>query len=50
MKTQWLTKENKLDEALERGKAAVAADTQSAAAYFALSHRPRPAAVKSPMR
>ena len=37
MKTQWLTTENKLDEALERGKAAVAADPQSAAAHFALA-------------
>jgi Flp pilus assembly protein TadD len=37
MKTQWLTTENKLDEALDRGKAAVAADPQSAAAHFALA-------------
>ena len=37
MKTQWLTTENKLDEALERGRAAVAADPQSAAAHFALA-------------
>ena len=37
MKTQWLAAENKLDEALERGKAAVAADPQSAAAHFALA-------------
>ena len=31
------TRENKLDEALERAKAAVAADPQSAAAHFALA-------------
>ena len=37
MKAQWLTTENKLDEALERAKAAVAADPQSAAAHFALA-------------
>jgi tetratricopeptide (TPR) repeat protein len=36
-KTRWLTKENKLDEALERGRAATAADPQSAAAHFALA-------------
>ncbi len=37
MKTQWLTTENKLDEALDRGKAAVAADPESATAHFALA-------------
>ena len=37
MKAQWLTKENKLDEALDRAKAAVAADPQSATAHFALA-------------
>jgi len=37
VKAQWLAKENKLDEALERAKAAVAADPQSAAAHFALA-------------
>lgn len=37
MKTQWLTKENKLDEALEQGRAAVAANPQSAPAHFALA-------------
>ena len=37
MKAQWLTTENKLDEALERAKAAVAADPQSAPAHFALA-------------
>ncbi len=37
MKAQWLTRENKLDEALERAKAAVAADPQSASAHFALA-------------
>ena len=37
MKAQWLTTENKLDEALARAKAAVAADPQSAAAHFALA-------------
>ena len=37
MKAQWLTTENKLDEALDRAKAAVAADPQSAAAHFALA-------------
>jgi tetratricopeptide (TPR) repeat protein len=36
-KTQWLTRENKLDEALARGNAAVAADPQSATAQFALA-------------
>jgi tetratricopeptide (TPR) repeat protein len=37
MKTQWLTAENKLDEALASGKAATAADPQSAPAHFALA-------------
>jgi tetratricopeptide (TPR) repeat protein len=37
MKAQWLTTENKLDEALDRAKAAIAADPQSAAAHFALA-------------
>ena len=37
MKAQWLTTENKLDEALDRATAAVAADPQSAAAHFALA-------------
>jgi tetratricopeptide (TPR) repeat protein len=37
MKTQWLTTENKLDEALEHGRAATVADPQSAAAHFALA-------------
>jgi len=37
MKAQWLTKENKLDDALETAKAAVAADPQSASAQFALA-------------
>ena len=37
IKTQWLTTENKLDEALDRARAAVAADPQSAAAHFALA-------------
>jgi putative PEP-CTERM system TPR-repeat lipoprotein len=37
MKAQWLTRENKLDEALDRAQAAVAADPQSAAAHFALA-------------
>ena len=37
MKAQWLAQENKLDEALARAKAAVAADPQSAAAHFALA-------------
>jgi tetratricopeptide (TPR) repeat protein len=37
LKAQWLTLENKLDEALDRAKAAVAADGQSAAAHFALA-------------
>jgi tetratricopeptide (TPR) repeat protein len=37
MKAQWLTTENKLDQALEAAKGAVAADSQSAAAYFALA-------------
>jgi len=36
MKAQWLTTENKLDEALDRAKAAVAADPLSAPAHFAL--------------
>src|SRR5262249_24552112 len=36
MKAQWLAREQKLDEALERAKAAVAADSQSAPAQFAL--------------
>jgi tetratricopeptide (TPR) repeat protein len=36
LKAQWLTTENKLDEALDRAKAAVAADPLSAAAHFAL--------------
>jgi tetratricopeptide (TPR) repeat protein len=35
-KAQWLTNENKLDEALERAKAAVAANADSAEAQFAL--------------
>jgi tetratricopeptide (TPR) repeat protein len=37
MKTRWLTNENKLDEALAQGKAATAADPQSAEAHFALA-------------
>ena len=37
MKAQWLAQENKLDEALVRAKAAVAADPQSAPAHFALA-------------
>jgi tetratricopeptide (TPR) repeat protein len=37
MKTQWLTAENKLDEALAGANAAVVADPQSAAAHFALA-------------
>ena len=37
MKTQWLTAENKLDEALGGANAAVVADPQSAAAHFALA-------------
>ena len=37
MKAQWLAQENKLDEALDRAKAAVAADGQSAEAHFALA-------------
>lgn len=37
MKAQWLTTENKLDQALESANAAVAADPQSAAAHFALA-------------
>ena len=37
MKAQWLTAENKLDEALEAAKAAAAADPQSASAQFALA-------------
>jgi tetratricopeptide (TPR) repeat protein len=36
-KTQWLTTENKLDEALERAQAAVASDRDSAMAHFALA-------------
>jgi putative PEP-CTERM system TPR-repeat lipoprotein len=36
MKAQWLSNEQKLDEALERAKAAVSADPQSALGYFAL--------------
>ena len=36
MKARWLTSENKLDEALDRAKAAVAADPQSAPAHYAL--------------
>jgi len=36
-KARWLTAEGKLDEALERAKAAVAADQQSASAHFALA-------------
>ena len=35
LKAQWLTAENKLDEALEKAKAGVAADPQSPAAHFA---------------
>ena len=35
LKAQWLTRENKLDEALEKAKAAVSADSQSATAHFA---------------
>ena len=35
MKAQWLTRENKLDEALKAAQAAVAADPQSATANFA---------------
>ncbi len=37
MKAHWLTMENKLDEALERARAAVASDPQSATAQFALA-------------
>jgi tetratricopeptide (TPR) repeat protein len=37
LKAQWLTTENKLDEALDRAKAAAAADPQSARAQFALA-------------
>jgi tetratricopeptide (TPR) repeat protein len=37
IKTQWLTTEHKLDEALDSARAAVAADPQSAAAHFALA-------------
>jgi tetratricopeptide (TPR) repeat protein len=37
LKSQWLSSENKLDEALERAKAAVAAEPQSAPAHFALA-------------
>jgi tetratricopeptide (TPR) repeat protein len=36
LKAQWLTTENKLDEALERANAAVTADKESAAAHFAV--------------
>jgi len=36
IKAQWLMNEKKLDEALDRAKAAVAADPQSATAQFAL--------------
>jgi tetratricopeptide (TPR) repeat protein len=36
-KARWLTTEGKLDEALERARAAVAADPQSASAHFALA-------------
>src|SRR6266540_2151531 len=36
MKARWLTSEKKLDEALDRAKAAVAADPQSAPAQYAL--------------
>ena len=36
MKARWLTNEKKLDEALDRAKAAVAADPQSAPAHYAL--------------
>ena len=37
MKARWLARENKLDEALDRAKAATAADPQSAEAHFALA-------------
>lgn len=37
MKAEWLATENKLDEALERARAAVAADPQSSEAHFALA-------------
>lgn len=37
MKARWLTTEGKLDEALDRAKAAVAADRQSVAAQFTLA-------------
>jgi tetratricopeptide (TPR) repeat protein len=37
MKAEWLAAENKLDEALERAKAAVAADPQSTPAHLALA-------------
>lgn len=37
LKAEWLTRENKLDEALERATAAVAADSQSPATHFALA-------------
>jgi putative PEP-CTERM system TPR-repeat lipoprotein len=36
LKTQWLTAEHKLDEALDAAKAAVSADPQSATAQYAL--------------
>jgi putative PEP-CTERM system TPR-repeat lipoprotein len=36
LKAQWLANEQKLDEALDRAKAAVAADGQSAVAYYTL--------------
>jgi len=37
LKADWLTRENKLDEALERATAAVAADPQSPVAHFTLA-------------
>ena len=37
MKAQWLLSENKVDEALDRAKAAVGADPQSASAHFILA-------------
>lgn len=36
LKAQWLTTENKLDEALEKARAAVAADPESIGAHFSL--------------
>ena len=52
LKAQWLTTENKLDEALARAQAAIKADPDSATAHFALAtvhdrRRETAAAVKS---